>query len=140
MAHELISVLRQTIVPTRNISVEAIRPHLLKYSTPAGSVKINVRDSGGYLIATSNTIAISALDAATYFHGVVQFDIDVSLKSGVTYIVELASTGYTYGTSSFIGWCNDFDLRCNDIGYSASGSINAALRMELWERKQVVRG
>lgn len=140
MAHELISVLQQKITTTRNLSVEAIRPHLLKYASPSGSVKMNVRDVSGYLIATSNTVAISALSASAYFHGVIEFDIDVSLKNGVTYIIELASTGYTYGSSSFIGWCNDFDLRCNDVSYSASGSISAALRMELWERKQVIRG
>lgn len=139
MAHELRTVLQQTITPSRNLNVEAIRPHLLKYASPAGSLKINIRDANGYLIKSSNTLAISAISAVAYFHGVVQFDVDVALKSGVTYIIELASTGYTYGDSAFIGWCNDFDLRCNDVAFDDDSSISAALRMEIWERKYVSR-
>jgi len=137
LSHELISALRQKITPTRNLSIEHIRLDLLKHNTVTGSLLVNVRDASGYLIKSSSSITIASIDAAAYFHGMIRFDINVSLKSGTTYIIELASTGYTYSTSTFVGWNNDFDLRNNDVSYSSSFGISAALRMELWERVQV---
>lgn len=139
MAHELITVLQQEITPTKNISVEAIRPHILKYGNPAGSLIVNLKDTNGKLIKASTAVTIASISASNYFHGMVRFYLSAPLKSGVTYIIELSASGYSYAASDWIGWCNDFDLRVVDPDFSPAGGTSAPLHLELWERKVVTR-
>lgn len=131
---ELITNLSQEVVATSNLNIEAIRPRLLKYGSPAGSLLLNVKDANNKKIVSSETISIASISTADYFHGLVRFYVDVSFKSGSTYIIELASTGYTYNSSHWVGWIFDYDMRVVD------GPNGAVHQLELWERKQVRRG
>lgn len=131
---ELLTTLSQDIVASSNLNIEAIRPRLLKYGSPAGSLFLRVKDSGGKLIKQSETISIASISAADYFHGLVRFYIDLGLREGTTYIVELGSTGYTYNSSHWVGWIFDYDMRVVD------GPSGAVYQLELWERKTVTRG
>lgn len=127
----------QTIVPLRNTIVEAIRPHLLKYSNPSGSLKLQIQNEAGLKITESQTVAISSISDGTYFHGKVRFYIDAHLKANTTYRVALIGVGYTFSESAYIGWCNSFDLKSYPSNYTPSEGYHSPLALEVFERKKV---
>lgn len=127
----------QTVKPTRNVNIEAIRPHLYVHANPAGTVKVQVQDSSGGLIAESTALTIADISAATYFHGKVRFYINASLRKGETYrIAVVGAGGYSFSESAYIGVCNSFDLSTYDASYSPNVGFNAPLALEIWERTQ----
>ena len=126
----------QTFTPTKDMNLVAVRPHIYKHLSPTGTLKVQILDENGYLIDESESITISTISSANYFHGYVRFYIDTSLQSGRTYQMRLkADGGYTFSESAYVGICNDFDLRKVTAGYSPSDGYRAALDFELWERK-----
>lgn len=129
--------------PSRPTFMTAVRPHLYVHLNPAGSLIMQLRDSAGTtLLATSDTVAISTITGSNYFHGYVRFDLNYGLMADTTYTFRLTSSGYTYNVNSFVGWCNDFDLR----KYSVANAIapaegySAPFDMELWEIKTIQKG
>jgi len=132
---------QQVRIANRDMQLEAIRPHLYVENTPAGSLFMEVQDANNKTIATSNVVSIGSIDGgATYFHGYIRFDIKVGLRQSALYNVALKHTGYTYNASSFVGWCNDFDLKKVTANVPSPVGVSSPLDMELWERKQVMRG
>lgn len=129
-------------VGSRDLPLYAIRPHLYKHLAPAGSLYLEVQDANERKIKVSETLAISAIGSGNYWHGYVRFLIDLSLKANTQYYLALRSTGYTYGASAFVGWCNDFDSTKVPRGYSTPSSVgvNAPLDLELWTRRKITKG
>jgi len=134
--------LKQEIkVKDQNVDVIAIRPHIYRHNFATGSLAIQVQDTIGDIIATSNTIAISSIATLDFFHGYIRFDIEASLKADTIYNISLRSSGgYTFAESAYIGWCNDFDLEKYDKNYIPLNEFAAALDMEIWERTVIQRG
>lgn len=132
--------LRQQIRPLIDLQVEAFRPHLYVEDNPAGSLFMEVQDLNGKTIAASNTVAISSITSATYFHGYVKFDISIGLRKDVSYNIALKPSGYTYSASTFVGWCNDFDLRKVDTTVPSPIGVSSPLDMEIWTEQQIKRG
>lgn len=126
--------LYQNISPTSNQNIEAIRPHLYIEGNPAGSLKIQILNSAGDLIAESALVTIASITTAAYFHGYVRFYINASLASGVTYRVKLASSGYTYALGSCVSWCNDYEFKKYEYTYTPSTQDLKPLDMEIWTR------
>lgn len=126
--------LYQNMSPTSNQNIEAIRPHLYIQGNPAGSLKIQIQDNNGELIAESDYITIASITSAANFHGYVRFYINASLISGTTYRIKLASTGYTNVPGTFVGWCNDYDLKKYEYAYSPNTEVSKPLDMEIWTR------
>ena len=127
-------------VGSRDINVRYVRPHLYKHLAPAGSVAIEIRDASQVLIATSDSVTITDIDAANYFHGEVRFDVSARLLKNTSYYIRLVSSGYSYAANAFIGWCQDFDLRKVGVDYTPAGSLNTPFLLELWELKRVDKG
>lgn len=142
IVHELKTSLYQQIkVKEDNLLLYAIRPHLYKHGNPAGTLKIQLQDSNSKVIANSETLNISAISAATYFHGYVRFLISSPLTNLVSYrAVLIPGGGYSFSESAYIGWCKDFDLRKVNALYSPNSGLNAALDLELWIRRSIDRG
>lgn len=139
--YPLKTYLEQKVTATRSGYLAAIRPHLYRHLNPAGALKIELRSSGGVLIATSETIQISALGAgANYFHGYVRFYLNASVVAGTDYFIRLVPVGYAFGDASYIAWCNDFDLRKYSAGYTPSNYWRAALDLEAFEFVTLNRG
>lgn len=135
------NLMQEIKVQDNNTQVAAIRPHLYRHNFATGSLFIEVQDTNNRIIATSNTIAISAIGTLDFFHGYVRFDIEASLKANTVYDISLRSTGgYTFAESAYIGWVNDFDLAKYDKNYVPANSFKDALDMEIWERKVIERG
>ena len=131
----------QEITPTNNTFVEAIRLNLYKHNAPAGTVAVQVQDTNGKVIATSNSVTITDISVVAFFHGLVRFDVSASLKASVTYRMAVSTSGYTFADASYLGWVKDsHGRRIYDLGYSAGGSFDSALHLEIWERKNLIRG
>lgn len=141
VVHELVTELSQRIkVGGRDLQLNAVRPHLYKHRSPAGSLFLEVQDTSGRLIKATETIAISAISAATYYHGVIRFSIDLQLRATASYLLVLKSTGYSFAETGYVGWCNDYDLRLAEPDYSPAAGIHAALLWEPWIKKETNTG
>lgn len=142
LVEELKTELVATIKSTEgHRNIRHIRPHIFRKAAPTGSLKVQLRDSSGGLIAESNSVTIASIGSDTYFHGYVKFDLTAQLKEDVTYRVALVPTGgYSFSESNWIGWCNGFDLGKYPGTYTDAEGYSAPLDLELWEYKQVFKG
>ncbi len=130
-------LLFQPITPTKDINLHAIRPHLYKALAPGGTLKVSVRDGNNKIIKESETITISTISTANYFHGYVRFLISMPLKSGTEYRISLAAAGgYTYAESDHVAWViAHFDLAKVSSTYNPTAVFDSPLDLELWEKK-----
>lgn len=134
VVHELVSSLYQEMTTTKAVMIAAIRPKLYIHGSPAGSIVIHIRGPLGNLIAESDFVSIASLKTAAYAHKYYRFDVSAFLQAGKTFRVYLASTGYTFNESAYVGWCNDFDLRKYDPAYEVATPFNSPLDLEVWTR------
>ena len=146
LVHELgitsVETKQQIEIGGDDILLEAIRPWLYKHNSPAGSLRLVIKDESEVVtVATSETIAISAISVADFFHGAVRFLVDAGLTKNTKYWVILEGiSGYAFAEAAYIGWNGDFDLKIVDRNYANNEGFNSALLMELWERKTIKRG
>lgn len=139
--HELSTELSQDFTAADDIDVAYIRPHLLKYGSPTGTLKLEIRGANGDVIYSGATIDISTISAENYFHGFVRFAVNQSFRSGDTFkVVLVAGGGYSFSELAYIGWCNGFDLAVNEASYSNPNGKYAALNAEFWAYDEVKRG
>lgn len=124
----------QSITVNKNSLLVAVRPHLYIHSNPSGSLKIQILDSNDELITESETLIISDITTSSYFHGYVRFYVNLYLKKDVEYKIKLASTGYTYSKTSYVGWCNGFDLNKYEMDYTPVNLFTYPLDVEFWTR------
>lgn len=136
VVNELITPISQELVPTRAVNVYALRPHLYKHGSPAGSLTMTICDQSDNVLATSETIDIADLDAATYFHGYIRFLISCNLLEGVYYKFKLNSTGYSFSESAYVGWCSDYDLSKYGVSYTPASSLTCPMDIEVWEQRR----
>jgi hypothetical protein len=131
---------------------------MYKHGHPPGGMFLEIRDTNGKLIGTSNTVTVAAIDAQLvtdgfsppnndFHHGYVKFDIDTPLKSGTDYIFALMANGsYVFnetagGSTGYMGWARDYDHRKYEADYDAPTiGTSSAMNIEFWGRKVVERG
>lgn len=135
VVHELQSSLTQKVVPTRDVFVAAIRPHIYRHNFASGSLKVQVTDDSDVLIIESDELQIEDIGTEDYFHGYVSFLVNVGLQKDVTYKIKLVGTGYTFSESDYIGWCNGFDLGKYEATYDPVALVRYPFDYEIWERK-----
>ncbi len=137
IVHELEAVaLEQSLTASRNILVEAVRPHIYRHNLPTGSLKVRIRNSSDVLVAESEEVEIADIGSDNFFHGYVRFFINAYLASGQTYKFQLIGTdGYTFGEAAYCGWVNAYDLNKYLLSYVAVDSLRSPLDIEIWERK-----
>jgi len=134
------SLVQKIATGSKAIQLYAIRPHLYRHNAPVGSVTVQVQDMLGNVIGSSDTIAISSIGSGTYWHGYQRFLISTMLQKNTSYQIALvASGGYTFSESAYVGWCNDFDLRKVPATFTPNFGTNGALDMEFWETKEFTR-
>lgn len=137
VVHELeADGVEQKMTATKNVILEAIRPHLYRHNFPVGSLKMQILTLDDDLVAESETIDIADIGSMAFFHGYVRFFISAYLGEGVTYKFKLVGgDGYSFDESSYCGWCNSFDLEKYPKAYTPVNSLYYPLDLELWERK-----
>ena len=131
---ELVGTISQTVVPSKNDNVQAIRVGLYKHNNPAGSFKVEIQNTEGKLVASSNYLSVADISSDAFYHGFIKFDISAHLKKDQEYKIVLTSTGYTFSESAYIGWCNSFDLSSYSPSYEVKNNIYSPLRLEIWSK------
>lgn len=132
VVHELKSTITQEINSENTCNVVALRLHLYKHNSPAGSVYLEVQDALSNVVATSESILISSISASPFFHGKVRFNTVGQLKKNTQYSIILKSTGYTFDEAAYIGWCADFDFNTYDTDYVVNRPVDSPLDYEVW--------
>lgn len=133
-------VTQKITIGNRSLQLYALRPHIYRNNFASGSLTMQVQDSTGNLIASSDTVAISAIGSNSYWHGYQRFLISAQLKAFRSYEISMTfSGGYSFAEAAYIAWANDFDLRKVPANYIPNSGINAALDLEIWEMREVVR-
>jgi hypothetical protein len=142
LAYELKSSLYQELATDHHVhSVYAIRPHLLRFGSPAGTLTMEIRDSSGQVMFTSETIAISSIGSGSYWHGYVRFLLSGHLSKFTNYRIGLvAGGGYSFSESGYIAWCNGFDLGKYAGSYANAVGWSAPLDLEIWEYDYMKKG
>ena len=131
--------LAQTLVtPPKNVFVEVLRPHLVRYGSPAGTLQMLVLDSTNTQIAASNVLTISSLAPTFgYAHGYWEFDVNAGLKANQSYTFKLVSGGgYSFSESAYVGWVNGCDLGKYSPTTAPPNLLQWPLDIEVWHRKQ----
>lgn len=126
----------QEITMINDCNLVYIRPHVIKHGSPGGSIKVQVLDENDYLIGESSSVTVASISTFDYAHGYVRLPIDVPLKAGSTYKINLVGhSGYTFSDANHVGFCRDFDLRKVRAAYTSNLGADSAYDIELWERK-----
>ena len=127
--------LTQEVTPSKNTIVEAVRPHIMIHDCDTGSLSIEIYDSGDSLIATSNSVDISSISSAAYYHGYVRFNINAYLAKNETYSLKLVGAGgYSFSPASYAGWVNGYDLAKYPLAYTPGSSLSFPFDYEIWAR------
>lgn len=136
IVHELEGSLFQKLtVGARPIQLSAVRPHLIRYGAPAGTLKLQIQTEAGDLIAESAALPAAGVgSAAAYWHGYQRFLIDSHLKENTTYrLAIVGASGYAFSEAAYIGWVNDDSYRKVQPTYYPNRGGSAPLDFELWE-------
>lgn len=135
LLNPLVTTLTQKIkIPGNNRShIQAIRPRLLLFNNPSGSLKIAVKDLSGSerfsLTQSISDIYTNSSISDDYAHGFFKFEFsEVSILDPGTYNVELSGSGYSYSDSSYIGWIIDYEFHTLD----RTSSLINPYGMEIW--------
>lgn len=140
---ELVTYLEQKITTSGSpTQLGAIRPHLYKHNNPAGTLKIQLRDSSNVLLKESDAVTIQEITDVTnaFTHGYIRFLLKCGLLPNTDYYIRLVASGYSFSESAYIGWCKDFDLRKYEASYSPSVGIRSAFDYEAWGYQDVRKG
>lgn len=128
--------LTQSITPSKNLFCIALRPYLVKYGSPAGTLKVQVLSDADVLLAESDTMDCVDISEADYFHGFIRFYVSIGLTKDVTYKIKLVGEdGYSFSDSDYIGWGNTFESGPYAHDYLATNSFYKPLKLEVWHRK-----
>ncbi len=137
LVQELSDEIYQTISPIKNTNIEYIRLDLYKHNNFSGNLSLELHDNNGELITSSaDTLSASDISSQPFFHGFVNFQIKAQLQKDMTYRIVLKGTdGYEFTESSYIGWCNSFDLTSPyNPTYDIHSSFSKPLSLEIWSK------
>lgn len=121
--------------------MRGIRPQLIGFNDPTGTVYLEVRrHSDGFLIGNSDTVDLADVATLNYWHGYVAFDFEFGMQEDVEYRVTILPGTYVYSASSYVAWAKDYGFQKYDTSYGAGGPGAAAFDMEMWIRKLITKG
>lgn len=129
-------------VGSKPIMIYALRPYIYKHGSPSGSVYLQIQDALGNKIKDSESISISSLSVANYFHGFYKFLVTCGLSPNTEYCIEMKTTGYTYASNAYIGWCNSFAFKNSfEASYGPpSTGLSAPLALQIWAYEHRTKG
>lgn len=123
------------------LKLKAIRPLLYFHNDPSGTFTLTLKQGVSTVDSKSLTMAEILTDAgfsSNEFHwGVFNFEFDKynKIKRGITYTMELSSSGYTFADSSYLGWIKPHEDFINTFTGSGGSFLNNAFGYELWGHK-----
>lgn len=118
MSYLVVDELQTTLTQQINLKYDriyhlaGIKINILMYNAPSGTFTLSVKNAGGTTLASADfTSADIKSDLSTsdnYAYLYKALNIELPLKKG-SYDLVLSSSGYTYSSSSFIGWIKDYE-------------------------------
>ena len=137
--------LSQTITPTEDLYLGAIRTYLYKDQNPSGSLKLTLKQSTTEIWSDTKTISSIIAESpemttTNYYHGFYSWETEreIKLRKGVDYDIILEGvSGYTDG----IGWVKEHEDHTNDFTTSISSNLNNphSLQLWVWEASGMIR-
>ncbi len=109
------SSLTQDFILDADAKIGSIQLNLCFVNDPSGTFTMTLKQGSDTIEAVSLTMTeiISGAEwtANQHHHGHLNFQLTVprNLKEGVTYTIELSSSGYTYNGSAYIAWIQDHE-------------------------------
>jgi hypothetical protein len=141
IAAELKTTLIQEVTTDRHRKqIVVVRPHLLRFGAPAGTVKVQILNGSGTLVAESGWRNITDIGSGTYWHGYARFDVSAHLAKDTLYKIAVVASGYAFSETAYLAWCSGFDLGKYTAEYSESRGFLAPLDLEIWTRQQIKKG
>ena len=130
----------QQMTPLKNQLIYAVRPHLIKYGSPTGTLALQILDTNGKVEAQSASMNISQIPG-NYWHGYQEFQINAAVLANNDFRVALVGGGgYTFSETAYIGWCSGFDLGKYPGTYGNAKGSNSPLDLEIWGYEEQKRG
>lgn len=125
---ELVTTLSQEITYNldRPVYVYGLKMLVVMFNAPNGTFTVAFRDGSNVISSktfTSASIksALSTTDNYAYYYLPIVFDVPFLIERK-TYNVHLSSSGYTFGSSSFIGWVKDHENNFIELDESFTAS------------------
>lgn len=128
---ELKTTLIQEINPEYTQLVRAVRIDLAKIGSPAGSLKVTIKDEHNNPVGSSTLVAIASISEQNY-HGFIRFDLSAQLKANSSYKVVLSSQGYTFSDSNYIAWKRDYPKKGYELSTDNNNLFESAYSLEFW--------
>lgn len=145
MSTLLVNPLRTTLEQEFSLSISersqigSIIPYLYMHNAPSGTFTISIIADYGTAASKSFTSADikASLDTTDNFAHVfypVIFDSPTQLDRG-TYTLRLSSSGYSFSSSSFLGWIQQHEDLNNQLDYTPSndGQNPLAFRIKVYK-------
>ena len=139
---ELKSTLQQTVNLTlnRRYNIEAVRPLLYMHNAPAGTFTLSIKSGVNTLTSKSFTSAdiksdLSTVNNYAYLWKNLTFSEIALLKNG-SYILELSSSGYTFSSSSYIGWIKEHENLFNETSGTPLTDLDNPFSYQLFEHRR----
>lgn len=136
VVEELKTELIHTATCFRRAHIQAIRPFIFKYLSPAGTFTFSIEQNSQVIGSVSFTSAdIESNTAATnsnYFHGpyLIDFTNPVIVQPG-TFQIKLSAAGYSFSESAYFGWVREHERIINNFTDPINDAENP-LAVEFW--------
>ena len=139
VVEELKTTLSQnfTINGERRYQLVAVRPKIYMHNAPNGTFSLSIKSGSTTLASKSFTSAeiksdLSTSDNYAWIWKNLAFDFTVPLEKG-DYSLELSSSGYSFSSSSYIGWVKDHESVFNTISGNPTSSLDNPFTFQLFE-------
>jgi hypothetical protein len=131
----------QQLTPLRDSVIYAVRPHLVKYGAPTGTLTLQILDTNNEVQFQSSPLDVTTISASNYWHGYQTFNIKAAVKKNNDFRVGLvAGGGYSFSESAYIAWANGYDLGKYAPTYPKPYGLNAPRDLEVWDYYEQKRG
>jgi hypothetical protein len=125
---ELVTTLNQEVTYSLDqpIYIYGLKMLVVMFNNPAGTFTVAFRNGTTVLSSKTFTSASikTALDTSNnyaYYFQPIEFDTPFLIERG-TYNIHLSSSGYTFNSSSFLGWCKDYENNFIELDESFGAS------------------
>ena len=143
VVEELRTTLSQsfTLELSRRYHIYAIKPHVYLHNSPAGTFTFTIK-SGSTSLASSSFTSQDCKDDLSTANDYIRINKALILSQplsidGGTYTLELSSSGYTYTSSSFIGWVKEHENIFSDITGTTETDLDNAQTFLLFEKVKI---
>jgi len=137
LVSELITELEHEVrfSQTGRIHIAGLYPYLLKFGSPAGTFTISFIKGATTLF--SKSFAATSISATAYAHTFypVLPDNPVQIEAGL-YTIKLTATGYSFNSSAYIAWIQQFENIQNAMEYTPENDTKNPLAIRIKTYKE----